>query len=288
MSEFVYFLGRFHVLVLHLPIGILLLAVLMEFLARKPKFKALESSLNLVWLVGGITAVITIVLGYMHITEGGFDGPGVNLHRWSATLLALLAFIIWAWRSEAYRSYGKYWMAPSAGILALLVLTGHYGGNLTHGTTYLVEFAPGPIRSLVGVPAEMSPRPPIADVAEADIYLDVVAPALRKRCVTCHNDDKRRGELSLARYDEILKGGESGPILVAGNPGKSDVLRRVRLPADHFDYMPKNGKEPLSEQEIGALEWWIQQGAPAEGTLAQLNAPSEINQLIEGILGLEK
>lgn len=287
MTEFVYFLGRFHVLVLHLPIGILMLAVLMEFLVRKPKFKALESSINLVWLVGGISAVATIVLGYMHVTEGGFDGPGVNLHRWSATSLALLAFIAWAWRGEARRSYGKYWMAPSVGIIALLILTGHYGGNLTHGATYLVEFAPGPIRTLIGVPPEMSPRPPITDVAEADIYLDVVAPALRKRCVTCHNDDKRRGELSLARYNEILKGGEVGPILVAGKPEKSEILRRVQLPPDHFDYMPKNGKEPLTKEEIQALSWWIQQGAPSEGTLAQLNAPMEINQLVKDILNLE-
>jgi uncharacterized membrane protein len=286
MTEFMYFLGRFHVLVLHLPIGILMLAVLLEILVRRPKFRSLEPAMPIVWLAGAVSALITVVLGYMHAAEGGFDGPAVNLHRWGGSLLALCAFIVWAWRGEFPGSYPKGWPLAVVGTTALLFATGHYGGNLTHGSTYLAEYAPGPLRSLTGGAAKSEARPPVTNVAAADIYLDVVAPAFEKRCVGCHNDEKRRGELSMTSYAKLIKGGESGSAIVAGDPAKSDLYRRIMLPSDHVDFMPKDGKPPLTPQEAEAVKWWIAAGAPKSGTLQELNAPQDIQATIAGILGL--
>jgi mono/diheme cytochrome c family protein/uncharacterized membrane protein len=285
MTELMYFLGRFHVLVLHLPIGILMLAVLLEVLVRRPKFQALEPAMPVVWLAGAVSALITVVLGYMLAAEGGFDGPAVNLHRWGGSLLALFAFIVWAWRGEFPASYPKGWPLAVVGTTALLFATGHYGGNLTHGSTYLAEYAPGPLRALAGAPKTVA-RPAVTNVAAADIYLDVVAPALEKRCAGCHNDDKRRGELSMTTYAKLMKGGETGPSIVPGDPSKSDLYRRVMLASDHVDYMPKDGKPPLTAQEIEAIKWWIAAGAPQSGTLQDLDAPAEVQSTIAGALGL--
>ena len=56
--EFIYFLGRFHVLMLHLPIGILTLAVVLEILVRFRPFRNLEIALAPTWIAGAISAVV--------------------------------------------------------------------------------------------------------------------------------------------------------------------------------------------------------------------------------------
>jgi hypothetical protein len=273
--EIVYLLGRFHVLVLHLPIGILLLAVLLELLTLRQGFRALEASLPLIWLLGAAGALATVVLGYLHASEGGFEGEVVNLHRWSGSALALLAFAVWAWRAELPASFTRFRLVPVVLVTAALFATGHYGGSLTHGSSWL----------FAGIEAG---RPPVAEVAEADIYLDVVAPALRSRCSSCHNEDKRRGGLSLASYREIMKGGESGPVIVPHEAARSDLVRRIRLDPAHVDFMPKDGKTPLTSEQRAAIEWWIEIGAPSGGTLAQLRAPAAIQGTITAALGLAR
>lgn len=287
MTEFVYFLGRFHVLVVHLPIGILLLAAFLEALHRHPRFRAIEPAVTLVWLVGAFAALAAVVFGYMHASEGGFEPGAINRHRWSATALTVVAFAAWACRAEAPRAYARAWLAAPVVTLALLILTGHYGGNLTHGATYLAEYAPGPLRTLMGAPAEIAPRPPVTSLAEADVYLDIVAPALRRRCGSCHNESRRRGELVLVSHEGILAGGESGPVIVAGDADASELVRRISLPPDDVDFMPKNDKPPLSEDEADAVAWWIDIGAPSEGTVDGFAPSPRVSAALSRALGLD-
>ena len=84
---------------------------------------------------------------------------------------------------------------------------------------------------------------------------------LAHNCYSCHNATKTKGGLRLDKKEFIFKGGEDGPILVPGNPEKSDIIRRIKLPAGHDDAMPTKGKR-LSKEDIAMLEYWIQQGAP--------------------------
>jgi uncharacterized membrane protein len=283
--DLIFFLGRLHVLVLHLPIGILLLAAVMEGLARTRRFAAVSGALPTIWLAGAVTAVVAIALGYFHAAEGGFSGPVLEWHRWSATATAVFAFAVWALRVEAPAVFRRAWPVASVGVALLLVLTGHFGGQMTHGETFLVEYAPAPIRRLAGDSG--SSRPPVTEFAQADLYLDVVAPALRERCAGCHNSAKRRGGLSLASYEDVMAGGDSGPVLVAGDPAARDLLRRNRLPADHVDAMPKDGKTPLNAPQIESVRWWIAIGAPAQGTLGELpTVPADVEDALRGVLGL--
>ena len=60
MTEFLYFLGRFHVLLLHLPIGILLLAVVLEAASRLERFRHLAPALGAVWLLGAGLGVFAL------------------------------------------------------------------------------------------------------------------------------------------------------------------------------------------------------------------------------------
>lgn len=280
MQDFIYFLGRFHVLVLHLPIGILLLAIGLECASRTARFSNLKAAVPIVWLVGALSAVLAVTLGYMHASEPGFTGAAVNLHRWSGVLLAGVSLAVWGWQRELPRLYDKAWPIGSAAVAILLVSTGHFGGNLTHGNTYLTEFAPG----FLGGGAKA--RPALTKVEDADIWRDIVHPALQSRCAGCHNDEKRRGAFSVASYERLKAGGESGPVVEPGNRERSELFKRITLPSGHEDFMPKDGKTPLSPDQIELIGWWINAGALKEGTLGKLNMPDPIKKRAAKLVGL--
>jgi cytochrome b561 len=133
--------------------------------------------------------------------------------------------------------------------------------------------------------AEPPARPKIAKLGDADIYLDVVQPVLNHRCGYCHNDDQPKGGLSLASYEGIVQGGRHGSAIVPGNPAKSDLYHRVTLPAENPNYMPKEGKTPLSKNEITAIAWWISQGAPRSAKISSLKMTPEAKDALNAIVG---
>ena len=62
-----------------------------------------------------------------------------------------------------------------------------------------------------------------------------------------------------------MRGGKNGPVVRAGNVQGSDLFRRITLSPDHDDFMPKEGKRPLSADQVKLIELWIAGGA--SGTL---------------------
>lgn len=319
--QFIWFLGRFHVLVLHLPLGILTLAVALEILTRFKPFQFLKVALAPTWIAGALTAIATVALGYMHASEDSFqDMPAVEAHRLAGVTLCVVTCIIallrtrmlpaptwpkWAgpeglfaplYRavqpafapgSKLDRGYDKLWALPVVLIVCLMFVTGHLGGNLTHGDTYLIQYAPGPVRVLAGLPANAGPRPKPKDLASADLFLDVVQPALEQRCSGCHNNSKKSGGFSVATYDTIMKGGTKGPVIVAGNPSGSDLFHRVNLTPDSSDFMPKDGKTPLNKNEIAAVGAWIQAGAPKSATVGSLKLAAADSNAIQAVIGAQ-
>jgi uncharacterized membrane protein len=283
---FIYFLGRFHVLVLHIPIGIIVALFVLELLARKPKYRYLEAASPFLWWGAAVSAIITVVLGYMHFAEGGFDSASGVQHRTFGTALAIIITVVAVLRSSRFApNYGPAYL-PAATLMVLLAsITGHYGGNLTHGSTYLVEHAPQFVRSMAGLAPR---RPPVESYAAADPFLDLVGPILDSRCVTCHNDDKRQGELVMTSYEDLMRGGETGSVVVAGRPELSEVLRRVSLPTNDEAFMPAEGNMPLTDAQVRVVEWWITAGLPNETTMAdvEIQPDAEVEALIRAELGL--
>jgi hypothetical protein len=232
----------------------------------------------LIWGVGALTALATVALGYMHASEPGFTGAAVNYHRWAGTALAFTATLVWAWRGDAPRSFAKLWPFSLLALLVLLFVTGHLGGALTHGPDFLTRYAPG------AKPA--TARPKVTDVAMADIYLDVIGPLFAQKCTSCHNEDKRRGGLSLLTYAAVRKGGESGEVIKPGDPQGSELYRRVTLAPTQKDYMPENHKNPPTPAELESLRWWIQIGAPGAGKVVDLKPPPTVVASLRQALGL--
>lgn len=281
MTDFLFFLGRFHVLALHLPIGIVIVAVVLDFVARRERYRALAQAAPFLWGAAALSAVLTVALGYMHFAEGGFAGASGNAHRLLGTTTAVVMLLGW-WLATRP---GAMWAKAAIGVLALVLVsaTGHYGGNLTHGPTFLVEYAPGFLRSLLGAETKR-PRP--ASVAAADPYLDVVQPLLKQRCGACHNGDKREGSFSMATYASTLAGGDTGRAIVPGNLEGSELYFRITRPADDEKVMPAEGKTPPTKDQIAILKWWIEKGAPHATTIGDVGIDAAIEPLLAAQIGL--
>ncbi len=284
--DFVLFLGRFHPLLVHLPIGMLLLAGVMEFMGRKEKYKALKGATSFVLLISAIGAIGAAFLGWLLSQGGGYDEDLLFWHKWQGIGLAVFATLAWLVKAQPKKLkipavLSKAYTPLLILAIFMLGLAGHNGGSLTHGEDYLFQYAPQPVRSIAGLPPKAEKRPPITDIQEAQLYADLVQPMLEQRCVSCHRAGKKKGDLRMDTPEQLLKGGEEGPAFVAGNAEESNLFIRVNLPEDDEEHMPPEGKKPLSEKQIELLGWWIDAGAPTDTTtVAQLEIPDYIKPVL--------
>ncbi|HTT05831.1 MAG TPA: c-type cytochrome domain-containing protein [Steroidobacteraceae bacterium] len=275
--NWIYFLGRFHVLAVHLPIGIIYVTVVLEFLARSRRFAGLRGSVGYLWAAAAISAIGTVVLGLMHSTEGGFAAATLARHRALGISVAILSTGLFFLHLRRPRIYQLTQPATGPLMLILVAVTGHYGGDMTHGSTYLLQYAPPALQRLAG----MAPVHRSVNVADADVFADVVHPMLLQRCGACHGDSTQKGGLSFATYASTMKGGEDFPAVVPGSLVQSEMYYRITLPRSSTDSMPRDNKTPLTPDQVRIIGWWIQSGAPAKGAVGSLKPPADILQLIQ-------
>lgn len=100
------------------------------------------------------------------------------------------------------------------------------------------------------------------DPAAVEFFENKIRPVLAENCYECHSQksEEVKGGLFLDTRDGLLKGGDSGPAIVPGNPGASLLIRAVRYTDENLQMPPKDKK--LSDAQIADLEHWIQIGAP--------------------------
>ncbi len=91
-------------------------------------------------------------------------------------------------------------------------------------------------------------------------FVKEIQPILQKSCVECHGAEKQKGKLRLDSKDATLKGGKSGAVIEVGKADKSDLYRRVTLPAGDDDVMPNKG-DLLTKAQTDLIRDWINQGA---------------------------
>lgn len=291
--DLITFFGRFHVLVLHLPIGILLMAAVIEMSCaafNKPRTQTLKT----IWLWGLISACGAALLGYMLSLSGGYSEEAVFTHKAWAFAAIFCAFICWVFFAKQKTQSTKNSKALSAVIyslcsiqLFLLFSTGHYGANMTHGSTYLFEYAPNPVRQLAGMEPHAKPRPKITQLEQADAYLDIVKPILSQNCTGCHNPEKSKGKLNLTTPELMFKGGQSGPAVVAGDLQQSELYQRITMDTHAKKFMPAGGKPPLTDNQVATLAWWIKNGAPVQTPLSAINLTKDARSVLSVNLGLE-
>jgi uncharacterized membrane protein len=239
--------GNFHPVIVHLPIGFLLLAILFQWIGRRPSYAHLRLSVPVILVLGMISALLACVTGLAISGSADYPEELLGWHQWmgiGTTLLSLGMF--WA----VQRKEAKMTNLFSVLLLAGVTVTGHLGGSLTHGEDFL-SFEKEVAKPTLG---------PIADIQSAHAYYDLVQPIFEARCVSCHGSGKQKGKLRLDQPDYILKGGEDGVIVKAGDADNSELIKRLLLPGDAKKHMPPIREAQLTDTEISFLHWWIQSG----------------------------
>jgi uncharacterized membrane protein/mono/diheme cytochrome c family protein len=261
-------IGRLHPLLVHLPIGILLLAILFEWLPTRKKYRYLKRSIHPILLVGSGTAIFSCLTGYMLSQSGEYESGIVGWHQWMGISLTVYS-LGYAWmRSEkAFKSFHKIF---SAVLLVLLMITGHLGGSLTHGEDYLTA----------GLASSSSIDVSKVNLQEAVFYDDLVKPILEDKCYGCHGTSKQKGKLRLDDAEHILKGGKGGVVIVAGKTDESELIDRMLLPLDDEDHMPPKEKKQLNEKEIEILKTWIASGADFKKSVKDAGQLAALEKII--------
>lgn len=268
------FIGRFHPLLVHLPIGILIIAFLLEWLSRFRQLAMLGAAVLPTLLFGTISAVAACVAGYLLSLSGGYDEAALDLHMWMGIAVAVLSLLLCVFRK--FNLFRKSWLPVSAAMIVALSVAGHYGGNLTHGEDYLTA----------AWPFGKSDAPTAAafkNIQDAQVYEHLVQPILEQKCYSCHNEQKLKGGLRLDGMDHIRKGGENGPVLKDSIPEMSELYKRLVLPESDDKRMPPKGKPQLTPQDVEILYWWILQGAPDSITVKELKKSPRIELVFEGM-----
>ncbi len=67
-----------------------------------------------------------------------------------------------------------------------------------------------------------------------------------------------------------MKGGKEGPVMVPGAPDQSNLFHRISLSPSDKDFMPKDGKTPLTPEQTAAIQVWIKAGAPKSGLVGAI------------------
>jgi len=270
LALFSEFVGQLHPLLIHFPIGILLMAIGLQFFQIFSK-KEFYSSISILVLIGSILAGISCLAGWLLASSGDYNDEIVFFHRWSGIATFILALTSYFWIRFRNYLFGV--------LLILIIITGHYGSILTYGEGYFLK-----------------PKIDSSDIITAKIkrslktekskgetityfypYEDQIVPILKSKCYSCHSIQKKKGGLRLDSEFFIRKGGKHGRIFIPGNSLKSHLYANLILPEDDDLHMPPVGKKQLTLLEIQLIEKWISKGAPfGEVEQKMVLAPSEL------------
>ena len=271
LSIFFDLTGRLHPVIVHLPIGILLIACLFELLSSRERYASLRPSIRLLVFWGMIAAILSVISGLILSGNGEYEDELVDPHEWFGIATAITSIIFYVlYRFNSGKRMAKIF---SIVVFLMVIVTGHLGGSVTRGPEYLIEPFTGIDESVVHIK-------PIPDIQKAVLYADVVQPILEARCYNCHGPRRHRGKLRLDEKEMIIKGGKNGKIFVAGKPDSSEMIERLMLPLDHDDHMPPKGKPQLTRQQKDVLYWWVSTGADFSKKVSELKQTAQIRSVL--------
>jgi uncharacterized membrane protein len=291
-SDWLLFFGRFHPLVVHLPIGFLVIAGVLEVLQLTKKITMSEGINRNILLFSAITATLACVFGYFLSLSGGYDAEILDEHKWQGIWVAILATVAWVaktdWLTNKIPMASLLYGPAVVFSLLMIFVAGHHGGVLTHGSTYLTEHTPEPFRAWMGMPpkqvASLDAPKKIADINNAKVFDDIIHPIMKGRCEACHNASKSKGGLRMDTNELFVKGGENGVIFVAGDADNSEMMKRILLPDDDDHHMPPVGKPQLTPEQVKLVKWWIAEGASFDKKVSELKVSDEVKPLL-AVLG---
>src|SRR5690242_19252208 len=123
-------LGKLHPLVVHFPIGVLVVALLLELMAWKRKAVDFLAAIRVLIVVGAISAVAAVILGLLLSYSEEYSSPVLPVHQWLgiATMAISIVTAMSYFRSSRSAQRTLLIMTVSGVLVA-----GHFGAVLTHG-----------------------------------------------------------------------------------------------------------------------------------------------------------
>jgi YHS domain-containing protein/mono/diheme cytochrome c family protein len=262
LSDLLPVFGRMHPLLLHLPIGLLVGLALLECVAGIRKHAA--APIFLVFIASA-TAIFSAASGWVLHQEASYAGGDLlETHEALGIATACCAVVVFV-----LRAFGAIAMYRIALLLTIgvLVPTGHFGAEMTHGKGFLFEPLEEQAEPVEQVPTQAPDQDPDAPILAS--YEAHVQPFFNRKCVACHGPRKVKGELRMDTIEHLLAGGESGPAIESGvAPEDQELLFRMLLPLDDDDHMPPDHKAQPSEAELGLVRAWLAAGAPVDTEFA--------------------
>ncbi len=255
LALFSEFVGQLHPLLIHFPIGILLMAIALQFFQIFSK-KDFNSSITILVLIGSIFAGISCLAGWLLASSGDYNAEIVFFHRWSGIATFILALA--SYFCIRYRNY------LFGVLLILIIVTGHYGSILTYGEGYFLKPTADSSVTIQTKNRRLLKIENSQGETKAYFYPyeDQIVPILKSKCYSCHSIQKKKGGLRLDSEFFIRKGGKHGRVFIPGNSLKSHLYANLILPEDDDLHMPPAGKKQLTLLEIQLIEKWISTGAP--------------------------
>src|SRR5262245_2300236 len=169
------FFGHLHPLLVHLPIGLIIILAILEWLACYTRFKSANASARFILVLAVPLAIFTALCGWLLSLGGSYGDRLLQLHKWTgigtAAACSLAAVFYWFDLKRLYRFC-------LFSTLVVLVVASHFGGSLTHGSDYLVRFAPQPLRALFGEARNHEKK--VTDIASLQAFNDVIRPMFRQ------------------------------------------------------------------------------------------------------------
>lgn len=301
-------LGRLHPALVHFPIALGVVAAIVEcwrIVRRNPELSSF--ALTALWFAA-VASSVTATSGWF---SAEFEGMELTLtlflHRWlgigSAALFLLLAMSGTVIRRQTQSPRIGVWRMGLLAAAAVVSLTGHFGGTLVYGDSYISdalwsalykteksqrEAATSAAKQQLGIEesaAVVAPTgavaPSVAATTRAVGSIDFatqVVPILKSHCYECHGNGKKKGGVRLDDLSRMTTERAGEWVVKAGDPLASLMVTNIELPADDESAMPPKG-DRLSATEIAVIRQWISEGAHG-GDVVSPGAVSESRWLI--------
>ena len=289
------FIGRFHPVLLHLPIGMLILVLVLET-GRLFSKKKSGASTQVAMFFAAASAVVAVLLGFVlyYSMPDDYGKELAERHLNGGIIFAcgtLAAFVVKVWVDVAGGRGGWLYWVLLLGSSGMMGIASHDGASLTHGEDYLTKYAPNEVRQLIGLPLKETkdgeagtPLAAAKAPAEQVVYTDIIVPILEQKCYSCHNAEKQKGKYRMDEYDLLVKGGKEGDGIVHGKADDSNVIIRIDLPEDDDEHMPPEGKKDLEAHEVVLVKWWIDKGASKDAKLGDLEATDAVKEAMSKLV----
>ena len=172
--------------------------------------------------------------------------------------------------AEGSQPIPSYWRLGVAGVLLPLGLVAVWmstpRSSAAERSEPLTNKTSSKLDSNAAPTAPIQARPPSVN---GTFYSARIQPIFDRSCIGCHGSEKAKGGLRLDSFAALARGGDSGPIIVAGAPDKSEIYRRITLPHDNEEVMPSDGKKLLTRAQQALLGRWIEAGASLESEVLE-------------------